>query len=85
MAEYFYTERLYEASYLEGVHDKTCTKIEDDPQRSGRYIFHFEGSRKWTVKLVMAFGASESCRYDDSVKRFKNRLAERIRGARRYG
>lgn len=81
----FSTERLYEAAYLEGVHDKTCVRIEEDSNRPGRYVFHFDIEKAEGEKLVMAFGASESCRYDDSVKRFKTRLAEKARGSRRYG
>lgn len=80
----FSTDKLYEAAYLEGVHDKKCTRIEDDPNRPGRYLFHFDLLQDEGERLVLMFGSSESCRYDDSVKRFKTRLAEKTRGTRRY-
>lgn len=75
----FIVTKLSEAAYLEGVHGIKCLGLELDPDNRDRALFIFNLSSEEGSRLIMAFGSSESFRFDNSVKNFKGKLFHKLK------
>jgi hypothetical protein len=79
----FTVHKISDAAWLEGVCNKTCIDMKFSSDLDDRVIFIFDLPSEEGERLLLAFGSSESFKFDSSVKNLKGKLFRKLKDRER--